>query len=304
MLKGETLNLKSVYHPMTSGGRDRFFNIRGVPLFKDNDVIGAVIIHEDITDLKQTEDALIEINKSLDKKVKERTNALKRLNEHIIDEEEKARKLVAADLHDSVAQTLVLSISKIKNMQESDLPVNLENIVEIQGHLEQAVKEIRLLIYQLSPPILDDFEIDIALGCLIEEYNDTHKGRIKYINNSNDLLSTCPAIKMTLYRSINELIVNILKHSGSKYGEVEISNNENEILLRVEDNGIGFDLNKLKNKNFSGFGIYNLSERIENFGGNIKLFSKLGKGTKVLLSIPVLSKRDIEHERNKNNFSG
>ncbi len=94
----------------------------------------------------------------------------------------KNRKAFAADLHDSVAQTLALSISKIKNIQEPGEPVDLKIIVQIQGHLEQAVKEIRSLIYQLSPPVLDDFEIDIALGFLIEESNEKYDADIKYIN--------------------------------------------------------------------------------------------------------------------------
>jgi len=258
----------------------------------------------EVTERKHTEEKVKNLNKALDRKVKERTNELKRLNEHIIYAEENERKAVAVDLHDSVAQSLALSISKIKNIQESCEPNNLEIISEIQGHLELAVKETRSLIYQLSPPILDDFEIDIALGFLIEESNQKHDMDIKYINIIDNPIHLTKSNKTTLYRSVNELINNIIKHSGSKDAEIEISKKENFILLRVEDTGVGFDSNKFTKKNFYGFGIYSISERIKNLGGNFVLFSKLGKGTKILLSIPILSESDIENGKNINNLSG
>jgi len=89
--------------------------------------------------------------------------------------------------------------------------------------------------------------------------------------------------------------MNIIKHSGSKESEIELSKNEKLLQLRVEDTGVGFDLNKITNKNFNGFGIHSLSERIKNMDGNFEIFSKPGKGTKVLLSIPLSSEGDIEN---------
>ena len=247
-----------------------------------NNYVNGILL--DVTDRKQAEE-----------KVKEKTKALKKLNEQIIYAEGRERKSVAADLHDSVAQTLAISISKIKTIQESGEPINLEIIAEIQVHLEQTVKEIRSLIYQLSPPVLDDFDIAIALGFLIEENNEKYGVDIKYIKNINPPIHIIKPNKITLYRAVNELVINIIKHSGSKESEIELSKNEKFLLLRVEDTGIGFDLDKVTDKNFNGFGIHSFSERIKNMGGNFELFSKPGKGTKVLLSIPLSSESDIEN---------
>jgi phosphoserine phosphatase RsbU/P len=97
----------------------------------------------EIHERKQAEEVAIILSKSLDKKVKKRTNELRRLNEHILYVEEKERKAFAADLHDSVAQTLALSISKIKNIQALSGPIDLKIIAQIQGYLEQSIKEIR-----------------------------------------------------------------------------------------------------------------------------------------------------------------
>ncbi len=78
VLNGESINLKNIYFPITTGGRDRFFNIRGVPLFKDNEVIGAVIIHEDISEVINSEKNLKKAHDELELRIEKRTVELQR----------------------------------------------------------------------------------------------------------------------------------------------------------------------------------------------------------------------------------
>ncbi len=223
-------------------------------------------------------------NDELEKILEKKTIQLKRLNDHLIYSEEGERKSIASDLHDSVTQTLAMSISKIKNLQDQSIALKSEDLSEIQGYLEQAVREIRSLIYQLSPPILDDFDIDIALGFLIEQINLQHQSDFEYTNNTDDPVPLTPAIKITLYRAVSELITNILKHSGVKEGKINIWNKENIIKIIVEDQGSGFDMNAVKNSEVIGFGLSSLSERMENLGGKITVDSSLSVGTKITLT--------------------
>jgi len=243
-------------------------------------------IDRDISKRKKAELGLIEINKSLDKKVQKRTLQLKRLNEHIINTEENGRKAIASDLHDSVTQTIGMSLSKIKNCMEMDSESGLKVISEVQEHLEQANREIRSVVYQLSPPIVDDFDIDLALGFLIEESNKAHHADFKYINNLDEAVHLSRINKITLYRAVSELINNILKHSGSLEAKIELNKIKNKIRVRVEDNGSGFDTNSIHKSNYGGFGLYSLSERLSNVGGEIIVNSEIGKGTEVVISIP------------------
>ena len=287
VLKGKSINLKCVHYPLTTGGSSRFFNIRGVPLFKDNDIIGAIIIHEDITEQKKTEDKLIELNKTLDKKVKERTNELKRLNEHLINLEELGRSNLASDLHDGIAQLLAISVSKIKDMKEQESIHNFDGLSEIQEHIEHAIREIRMLIFQLCPPILKDFDIDIALGFLIEQMNEKYHANIKYINNLDDPVSLIEASKITLYRAVKEIIINVIKHSGLKEAEIELTKKNHILLTKIQDHGAGFDINTINKNDFCGFGLYSLSERFKNIGGKLIVNSTPGKGTKIVMSVSI-----------------
>lgn len=249
-------------------------------------------------ELEKSNADLNQIKKNLEKTVAKRTLQLRNLNENLIYSEENERKAIASDLHDSVTQTLAVSIFKLKNLQESDKCMTKKDFSEVQGYLEQSVREIRSLIYQLSPPILDDFDIEIALGFLIEETNVKHHSCFSYINNIEDPVPLDQAVKVTLYRAVNELVTNILKHSGSKEGEIEISKIKEKIMIRVEDQGMGFDVDTIKNSVVLGFGLHSLSERMENLDGEFLAESIPGKGTKIFLIAPISLKKDSKYEKN------
>jgi signal transduction histidine kinase len=221
---------------------------------------------------------------------------LKELNEYLVHSDESERKMIASDLHDSVVQTLAMGISRTKNIVESDQLPRPNQIREIQAILEQAVREIRTLVYKLSPPILDDFDIDIAIGALIEEINAREKTAYRYINQVTDPIPLSHALKVTLYRGVNELLTNIRKHARTPNAAITLWVSGPDICLQVKDSGAGMDVQTLKPSRDGGFGLYSLSERIQNFGGTLTITSTPGKGTKILLTAPVNQRGSNIHE--------
>jgi signal transduction histidine kinase len=232
--------------------------------------------------------------------LKKRTEQLKRLNEHLVYSEEIERKTIASDLHDSIAQTLAIGISKIKAMDKSAMGNNSDDLQQIQGFLEQVIRDIRALIYKLSPPILDDFDIDIAIGFLVEETNEQHQTQFIYINNLEDQVDLKDALKLMLYRATGEMLTNILKHGRTKKADIEISATKTHICIRVEDNGIGMDVEKIKEMQGCGFGLYNISERMEHFDGILEIQSRPDQGTKIILKAPILTKERIDGKNQTN----
>ena len=226
-----------------------------------------------------------------------RTTQLKQLNEHLVFCEEIQRKTIASDLHDSIAQTLGMGISKIKNITESGTTPGKEDLHDIQCVLEQAVREVRSLIYRLSPPILDDFDIDIAIGFLVEETNAREKTEFIYTNHVKDPIPLNHALKITLYRAANELLTNIRKHAGTLEAKIVLSVTDQDIILQVKDQGKGMDTEKVKNMLDGGFGLYSLSERIQNFGGTLTLDSAPGQGTHITITTPLQTKESAHEEK-------
>ena len=246
-----------------------------------------LVFIRDITDRKQSEKALINLNNKLDIKVKKRTNELKRLNNHLVLSEDNERKNLASELHDSVAQSLGMAISRIKTIKEVDSGYGIEALSNVQKNIENAIEEVRILIHQLHPQILEDFNIDIVIGCLIDAINEKREIRINYINNLDEPINLIETTKMTIYRAITEFLNNIVKHSDSSVAEIELSKINNSIHIRVEDKGKGFEFNMYHQENYCGFGLYSLFERIKNMGGELIINSSLGNGTKIILIIPV-----------------
>ncbi len=229
--------------------------------------------------------------------LEKQTDQLKRLNEHLVFSEEIERKTIASDLHDSIAQTLAIGISKIKTMDQPGTGTNAHDLRQIQRFLEQAIRDIRALIYKLNPPILDDFDIDIAIGFLVEETNEQYHTEFTYINNLEDPVRLKDALKLMLYRATGEMFTNILKHGRTKKAEIEISATETQISIRVEDNGIGMDVKKIKKMQGCGFGLYSISERMEHFNGSLTIHSKPDQGTRIILKAPIIPNK-VNDENN------
>lgn len=219
-----------------------------------------------------------------------RTTQLQQLNEHLVYCEEIHRKNIASDLHDSIAQTLGMGISRIKNIIESGTAPRKEDLQDVQSVLEQALREVRSLIYRLSPPILDDFDIDIAIGFLVEETNAREKTEFVYTNHVKDPIPLNHALKVTLYRAANELLTNIRKHAGTLKATIQLFVADQEIILQVADQGCGMDIEKANNMQDSGFGLYSLSERIQNFGGTMTIDAAPEQGTHITIITPVMTK--------------
>ncbi|MCG8616804.1 MAG: histidine kinase [Desulfobacterales bacterium] len=226
------------------------------------------------------------LNDTLECKVKDRTNDLKSLNNHLIEVEQNERDRLSSILHDSVAQTLALSISNIKTLRKSQEIKDTNSLEIIQKYLEISEHQVRTIIYDLSSQVLRDFDIGAALDFLIERNIELHKLKFEYINNTEKAVIVSETSKVLLYRGVNELLQNIVTHSCSERAEIELYEEENYVCVRVEDFGVGIDLNSNISKNTGGLGLLDLKERIITTRGDFSVESVRDLGTKIVIKIP------------------
>lgn len=226
--------------------------------------------------IKQTEDLL-----------RERNEKLINLNKEIILVEEKERRLIAENLHDSLGQTLSLAYFNLSAINQDTEDTRLHSIInDTSMLLDKAISESRVLTYDLSPPILYELGLVAAIKWKLEQIEKKNKFKTT-LTGKEQKLYISKEYSIFLFRIVNELLTNIIKHAKANLVEVKIMSNKNSCTIIVCDDGDGF-VNKGEKKpdTKGGFGLISIAERIEDLNGTFEIDSRQEKGTQVKITIP------------------
>jgi PAS domain S-box-containing protein len=236
---------------------------------------------QDVTEQKQAEEKILDDQKQL-----------RSLTAELLLSEERERRKIATNLHDSVGQILAFSDRELGTLQKSAPQKLTKSVEEIRHHIKQAVRQTRTLTFDLSPPALYDLGFEAAVEELVEQFSKERKIECHF-DSCDQHKPIADHIKILLYRSIRELLTNVAKHSTAKLVRITSSKVNNDILITVEDDGTGFDMSKLESKagNSKGFGLFSIRERLTHIGGQFDIRSGDGKGTKITLLVPLKPKK-------------
>lgn len=209
--------------------------------------------------------------------------------EAVLRGEEQERSRLAKDLHDGLGG--MLSGVKLSfNVMKENLIMTPENAKAFERSIDQldnSIREMRRVAHNMLPENLLKYGLDSALREFCSELNRTTTLRVNYqsLDMANHEFSQ--EISVTSYRIVQELVNNALKHSGAKSLLVQshLSDEEKMLHITVEDDGSGFDSMKLSES--EGIGWRNIQNRVQLIKGKIDLNSALGKGTSVLIEIPI-----------------
>ena len=214
---------------------------------------------------------------------------LKSLTNELIIAEERAKRRLAVTLHDKLGQYLALA--NFKTNELSKLTTNSDNkkiIGEITSFIDDAIKESRDITYELSPPVLYEMGLIPAISWKLDEIEKNNKIKTSLIDQSKSYEFE-KREQIVIYRGISELLLNVLKHSKSDSVNISFRRLTNVYRITVTDTGIGFDLEKMKEKAVSEkkFGLFSIIERIKYIGGEVNIDSIPNRGTKVVIDIPI-----------------
>lgn len=198
--------------------------------------------------------------------------------------EERAR--LARELHDSVTQSLYSLTLLAEGRQRLILNGQVDNIVEplleIGEIAQQALKEMRLLVYQLRPAILEQ---EGLLGALHRRLAAVEKrAGVEARLLAEDIVDLPAPIEEGLFRIAQEALNNSLKHAAATSITVRLGIEDQGLVLEIADNGRGFDVEAETNHQ-SGIGLASMRERVERLGGSLEVSSTPGKGTTVLVRL-------------------
>ena len=201
--------------------------------------------------------------------------------EAVLKGEEKERTRLAKDLHDGLG-SMLSGIKYSLNTMKGNLMMTPENAQAFERSidmLDSSIQEMRRVAHNMMPETLVKFGLDTALNDFCNDINQSGALAINYqsINLEDVPISDTTAI--TIYRIVQELVNNTLKHAGASNSIVQVSKTNNKLAITVEDDGKGFDTSMLRQA--KGIGWSNIENRVEFLKGKLDINSKAGKGTSV-----------------------
>lgn len=206
----------------------------------------------------------------------------------LLDAYEGHRQLVAYEIHDSVAQPLAGAImtfeASLRVLRVEGTDAAWDRFDMVSKILRETLAEVRRLMRDLRPPILDDFGVVTAIGHLVRE-SQGHDGAL--IEWTPDVRFERLAIPLetAIYRIVQESLTNALRHSQSQRIRVALTQKEHEVRITIEDWGRGFDPGEVAQDRF---GLRGIRERARLFGGSAVIKSTPGHGTRVDVMLPVV----------------
>lgn len=237
--------------------------------------------------VKKRTDELAKSNVSLNREVTER----RRLSYRLLNAQEEERRRIALELHDDLGQDLsVLKLqvdSLVRQLSESQAAAK-DHVASISALLSNTVEKIRGICHELIPPVLVDLGLVPALRWLIQSSAEYSNLKISSdILISENLFSTEQQI--AIYRIFQEIFNNIRKYAQATRVSISIGKDNGRVLFSVEDNGIGFDMQRTKSVAPAerGLGLAAMEERVKMMDGNFQIVSRVGKGTKIGFEIPI-----------------
>jgi PAS domain S-box-containing protein len=231
--------------------------------------------------------------KRAEEEIRENQRELRALSAELQLVEEQERRKIAQDLHDSIGQILAFSGRELKHLQKSVSERAAKTLEEISDQLDLAVTQTRSLSFDLSPSILYDLGFEVAIEDLVDRISQERNMQCTFKNCSLPK-PLADEVKVLLYRSVRELLLNAAKYSEAEHVNVSLLRSSSDIYIKVEDDGKGFDVSILENSSTrrKGFGIFSIRERLNHIGGRLKIESADREGTRAVLIAPL----DIEDE--------
>ena len=212
----------------------------------------------------------------------EAVGALRQMNERL----EEQIKRIAYAVHDDAGQLLVavhLALATLAN----DLPkVHQDEIIRIEGLLNDVEKQLRQYSHELRPTVLDDLGWVPAIRFLAD--NISKRSKIPMHVDAKFTERLPAPVEIAIYRVVQEALNNATKHANCEAVWISVSKEGNSLQCSVRDNGVGFDIQALRRPGQSrGIGLSGMQERMNAVGGAVQIQSSPGRGTELRITLPL-----------------
>lgn len=249
------------------------------------EVIGVFAAARDITERLKMEERLRRSNKHL-----------RTLASELLMAEESERRRISVDLHDNVSQSLAVAKLRLDALLDQARECDMIGpIREVRKLIDESIQQTRALMTELSPSVLYELGFEPAVEWLTEQVRTKHGIAVRFESDlRNRRLDQ--DVQILLFQAVRELLINVVKHAKAIEASISIREFGDHLRIMVRDDGVGFDVSRIDAgvDAEGGFGLFSLRERLQYFGGRLKVTSRSGKGTFVTVEIPRKKKRKMK----------
>jgi len=258
----------------------------------EGEFLGTLNMFADITERKRAEEALRELNTTLEIKVARRTEELERrarllqkMALELTEAEERERKRLAEILHDDLQQVLVATKFHVESLtsqviKDAEARETTEQVREL---LVAAIERSRTLSHEISSPALAQEDLGRIFEWLARQMQTKH-GFSVHLEMGGRIDVASEPHRFLLYKAAQEMLFNVIKHSGVREARLHVRRQRGLIRLAVSDRGRGFD--PADSSHAFGLGLPSIRERVECLGGRLKIRSAPGKGSTLIVAVP------------------
>lgn len=254
-------------------------------------------IRREITQRQQAQDALSRTHDELELRIQERTEALvdsnerlRELSHRLMNVQETERRQIAHDLHDEIGQSLTamkLDLREADSILKSGPTASL--LADSLNILDQVIRQVRNLALDLRPSLLDELGLVPALKWYIKRQGERAGWETEYsAHEEDDQLP--PEVEITCFRIVQEALTNVARYAEATHVQVTLERRGDRLVLTIEDNGTGFNVEMAKTRARTGFsiGLLGMEERARLVGGELTISSSPKTGTKLTASLPLV----------------
>ena len=212
------------------------------------------------------------------------------LTQELLKAQEGERQRIARDLHDHVAQNLgalkitceTLFMTQLENPEEMK-----KSISSFSGVLAESISSVRDIAYNLRPPNLDQMGLVRTIAQFCDDFGEKNRLSVDFFSAGMEHVSLDFDMEINLYRLIQEALNNVRKHSGASRVIIRIVASSPDIIVRIEDNGRGFEVERRMNESVheKRMGLKSMEERVRILGGDMTIKSRPDEGTKILIRV-------------------
>jgi len=206
--------------------------------------------------------------------------------------DEKGKHRIAVQIREKAAQNLVASKMKLETLSKSMSSEEFRNTVdEVCRLLSATTRDLQSLSLEINSPVLYEMGFEEGVACLVEEQIDSKSAIESKFEDDGQVKPLSDDVKILLFRSVRDLLSNVIKHSHAQNVKVSIRKVGNRIKVRIEDDGVGFSPSEIAQRKGKqqGSGHFSIGVRLRELGGYLEIDSKPEQGCRVTMTAPLTS---------------